>query len=170
MFERIIIILLFIISFVYIKYVIKKYKNNSNNDKSNILLLDYSFFSLNVFIYFLIPFYILMILVINFFWKTDNIDKILTITLLFLFLVMQIIYVLFILKKKIVMEESLFIYSTLFYTKKIEYKTLQIYYNRGNAYIYKNRKKIIKLNFYIKHYQLLVDKIIEINGYECIKK
>ena len=68
------------------------------------------------------------------------------------------------------MEESLFIYSTLFYTKKIEYKTLQIYYNRGNAYIYKNRKKIIKLNLYIKHYQLLVDKIIEINGYECIKK
>lgn len=170
MFEKIIILLLFIISFVYIKYIIKKYKNNSNNDKSNILLLDYSFYPLNVFIYFLIPFYILLILAITISWKTDSIDKILTITILFLFLVMEIIFVLFILKKKIVMEESLFIYSTLFYTKKIDYKNLQIYYNRGNAYIYNNKQKIIKLNFYIKNYQLLVDKIIEINGYECIKK
>lgn len=170
MFEKIIILLLFIILFVYIKYVIKKYKSNSSNDKSNLLLLEYSFYQLNVFIYFLIPFYILLILTITIFWKTDNINKILTITILFLFLVMEIIYVLFILKKKIVMEESLFIYSTLFYTKKIEYKNLQIYYNRGNVYIYNNKQKIIKLNFHIKNYRLLVDKIIEINGYECIKK
>ena len=170
MFEKIIILLLFTISFVYIKYIIKKYKNNSSNDKLNILLLDYSFYQLKVFIYFLIPFYILLILAITISWKTDSIDKILTITILFLFLVMEIIFVLFILKKKIVMEESLFIYSTLFYTKKIDYKNLQIYYNRGNTYIYKNKQKIIKLNSYIKNYQLLIDKIIEINGYECIKK
>lgn len=170
MFEKIMILLLFIISFVYIKYVIKKYKNNSKNNKSNILLLEYSFYHLKVFIYFLIPFYILLILAITIFWKTDNIDKILTITILFLFLLMSIIFVLFILKKKIVMQESLFIYSTLFYTKKFEYKGLQIYYNRGNTYIYKNKQKLIKLNSYIKNYQLLIDKIIEINGYECIKK
>ena len=68
------------------------------------------------------------------------------------------------------MEDSLFIYTTLFYTKKIEYNDLQIYYNRGNTYIYKNKQKIIKLNSYIKNYQLLIEKIIEINGYECIKK
>ena len=94
MFEKIIILLLFIISFVYIKYIIKKYKNNSSNDKPNILLLDYSFFQLNVFIYFLIPFYILLILAITISWKTDSIDKILTITILFLFLVIEIIFLL----------------------------------------------------------------------------
>ena len=170
MFEKIIILLLFTISFVYIKYIIKKYKNNSSNDKLNILLLDYSFYQLNVFIYFLIPFYILLILAITISWKTDSIDKILTITILFLFLVIEIIFLLLILKKKIVIEESLFIYSTLFYTKKIDYKNLQIYYNRGNVYIYNKKHKIIKLNFHIKNYQLLVDKIIEINGYKCIKK
>ncbi len=170
MYEKIIILLLFIILMVYMKYIIKKYKDNSNNDKSNILILEYSFFQLKVFIYFLVPFYILIILAITIFWKTDNIDKILTITIMFLFLVISIIFVLFILKKRIVMEESLFIYSTLFCTKKIEYKDLQIYYNRGNTYIYKNKQKIIKLNSYIKNYQLLIDKIIEINGYECIKK
>lgn len=170
MFEKIIILLLFIISFVYIKYIIKKYKNSSKNNKSNLLLLEYSFYQSKVFIYFLIPFYILLILAITIFWKTENIDKILTITILFIFLIISIIFVLFVLKKRIVMEDSLFIYTTLFYTKKIEYKDLQIYYNRGNTYIYKNKQKIIKLNSYIKNYQLLIDKIIEINGYECIKK
>lgn len=170
MFEKIIILLLFIISFVYIKCITKKYKNSSKNNKSNLLLLEYSFYQLKVFIYFLIPFYILLILVITIFWKTENIDKILTITILFIFLIISIILVLFVLKKRIVMEDSLFIYTTLFYTKKIEYKDLQIYYNRGNTYIYKNKQKIIKLNSYIKNYQLLIDKIIEINGYECIKK
>ena len=170
MFEKIIILLLFIILFIYIKYVIKKYKNSSKNNESNLLLLEYSFYQLKVFIYFLIPFYILLILTITIFWKTDNIDKILTISTLFIFLVISIIFVLFILKKRIVMEDSLFIYTTLFYTKKFEYKDLQIYYNRGNTYIYKNKQKIIKLNPYIKNYQLLIDKIIEINGYECIKK
>lgn len=90
--------------------------------------------------------------------------------ILFLFLVMEIIFVLFILKKKIVMEESLFIYSTLFFTKKIEYKGLQIYFDdRGNTYIYKNKRKLLKLIIYIKNFQLLEDKIIKINGYECIK-
>ena len=170
MFEKIIILLLFIILFIYIKYVIKKYKYSSKNNESNILLLEYSFYQLKVFIYFLIPFYILLILAITIFWKTENIDKILTITILFIFLIISIIFVLFVLKKRIVMEDSLFIYTTLFYTKKIEYKDLQIYYNRGNTYIYKNKQKIIKLNSYIKNYQLLIDKIIEINGYECIKK
>lgn len=170
MFEKIIILLLFIILFIYIKYVIKKYKNSSKNNKSNILLLEYSFYQLKVFIYFLIPFYILLILTITIFWKTDNIDKIVTITILLIFLIISIIFVLFVLKKRIVMEDSLFIYTTLFYTKKIEYKDLQIYYNRGNTYIYKNKQKIIKLNSYIKNYQFLIDKIIEINGYECIKK
>ena len=135
MFEKIIILLLFIILFIYIKYVIKKYKNSSKNNESNILLLEYSFYQLKVFIYFLIPFYILLILTITIFWKTDNIDKILTISTLFIFLVISIIFVLFILKKRIVMEDSLFIYTTLFYTKKIEYKDLQIYYNRENTYI-----------------------------------
>ena len=170
MFEKIIILILFIISFVYIKYIIKKYKNSSKNNKSNLLLLEYNFYQLKAFIYFLIPFYILLILAITIFWKTENIDKILTITISFIFLIISIIFVLFVLKKRIVMEDSLFIYTTLFYTKKIEYKDLQIYYNRGNTYIYKNKQKIIKLNSYIKNYQLLIDKIIEINGYECIKK
>lgn len=68
------------------------------------------------------------------------------------------------------MEESLFIYSTLFFTKKFEYKNLQIYYDIENTYIYKNKQKVIKLTLHIKNYQLLIDKIIEINGYECIKK
>ena len=134
------------------------------------MLLDYSFYPLNVFIYFLIPFYILWILAITIFWKTDNIDKILAITTLLIFLVASNIFVLFILKKSILMEDSLFIYTTLFYRKKFKYKDLKIYYNRGNTYIYKNKKKIIKLNSYIKNFQLLIDKIIEINGYECIKK
>ncbi len=169
MFEKIIILLLFIILFVYI-YIIKKYKNNITNDKKNILLFKYDYFSVKVFIYFLIPFYILKILAITIFWKTDSIDKISVIMILFLFLVMEIIFVLFILKKKIVMEESLFIYSTLFFTKKIEYKGLQIYFDdRGNTYIYKNKRKLLKLIIYIKNFQLLEDKIIKINGYECIK-
>lgn len=171
MFEKIIILLLFIILFVYIKYIVKKYKNNITNDKKNILLFKYDYFSVKVFIYFLIPFYILGILAITIFWKTDSIDKISAIMILFLFLVMEIIFVLFILKKKIVMEESLFIYSTLFFTKKIEYKGLQIYFDdRGNTYIYKNKRKLLKLTIYIKNFQLLEDKIIKINGYECIKK
>lgn len=124
MFEKIIILLLFIISFVYIKYIIKKYKNSSKNNKSNLLLLEYSFYQLKVFIYFLIPFYILLILAITIFWKTENIDKILTITILFIFLIISIIFVLFVLKikKRIVMEDSLFIYTTLFYTKKLNIK------------------------------------------------
>ncbi len=74
MFEKIIILLLFIILFVYI-YIIKKYKNNITNDKKNILLFKYDYFSVKVFIYFLIPFYILGILAITIFWKTDSIDK-----------------------------------------------------------------------------------------------
>lgn len=170
MFEKIIILLLFIILFVYIKYVIKPYKKSIKNNKSNLLFLNYSVYQLKTFIYFLIPFYILLILAITIFWESGNIDKILAITILLLYLVISIIFVLFILKKRIVMEDSLFIYTTLFYTKKIEYKDLQIYYNRGNTYIYKNKQKIIKLNSYIKNSQLLIDKIIEINGYECIKK
>ena len=54
------------------------------NDKKNILLFKYDYFSVKVFIYFLIPFYILGILAITIFWKTKNIDKILTIALLFI--------------------------------------------------------------------------------------
>lgn len=50
MFEKIIILLLFIILFVYI-YIIKKYKNNITNDKKNILLFKYDYFSVKVFLY-----------------------------------------------------------------------------------------------------------------------
>lgn len=170
MFEKIIILTLFIISFLYMKYIIKKYRENCNNSKMNILLFDYSVYKLNVFIYFLIPFYIFIILFITIFWNTDSIDKILTTIMLLLFLLILIIFILIILRKKIIIEENVFTLSTLFYTKKFEYKGLEVYYNRGNIYIYKGKKKLLKLNCYIKNFQLLVDMIIKKNGFECIKK
>ena len=166
--EIITIILLVLILFIYIQYILKQYKINKKTTNKNILIRDYNFLNLNTFIYFLIPFYLIIIPILIFFWKSDSIDKALVLIIFDILLIIQVIYCLIILSKKIELKEKTFIYSKLLFKKEYEYQGLELYYHIEKRIIYKGKRKIMKLSIYIINHQSLIDKIIEINGYECI--
>jgi len=180
MFEVTIILLLAIISFIYIKFILLKYnkvrKVNTKKDmkrvqKDNVILLDLLIKTLKIFVKLLIPGYIILILFLVIFLDTQDSDIFLTIIIFMIMLICQVFYPLLVLYKKIVVKENTFEYYTLFFKKEYEYKNLKIYScSNGNEYIYKGRKRILKLTISMWNSQVLIDKIIQINGYDCILK
>jgi hypothetical protein len=71
-------------------------------------------------------------------------------------------------KRKILIKDNYFVYSSLLFTKTIEYKDLKISYKKDEIYIYRDDKIILRINRIIENSKYLTHKIIEVNGRKCI--
>ena len=71
-------------------------------------------------------------------------------------------------KRKIIIKDNYFVYSSLLFTKTIEYKDLKISYKKDKIHIYRDDKIILRINRIIENAKYLTSKIIETNGRNCI--
>ena len=71
-------------------------------------------------------------------------------------------------KRKIIIKDNYFVYSSLLFTKTIEYKDLKISYKKDKIHIYRDDKIILRINRIIENSKYLTSKIIETNGRNCI--
>ena len=71
-------------------------------------------------------------------------------------------------KRKIIIKDNYFVYSSLLFTKTIEYKDLKISYKKDKIYIYRDDKIILRIDRIIENAKYLTSKIIETNGRKCI--
>ena len=166
------ILFIFVILLLHIQFVIKMYKKQKKNRNKNILLLDYDFYQISVYVYFIIPLQLFLLLLVTIFCNIKSKDIIHGILIILIFLTLAFLYTLIILKKKVVLEENEFIYSTLFFKKRYEYKGLEIRHPvmgrlYTGPYVYKDNKKILKLHFFLKNTESLEKRIIKANGREC---
>ena len=71
-------------------------------------------------------------------------------------------------KRKIIIKDNYFVYSSLLFTKTIKYEDLKISYKKEKIYVYRNDKIILRINRNIENSKYLTHKIIETNGRNCI--
>ena len=71
-------------------------------------------------------------------------------------------------KRKIIICENYFIYSSLLFTKTVDYKDLKLSFKKENMYIFKDNKKILRIKMFVDNSKYLKHKIIEINRRDCI--
>lgn len=71
-------------------------------------------------------------------------------------------------KRKIAIYENYFTYSSLLFTKTVEYQDLKFFFKKEKIYIFKDDKIILRINRNIENSKYLTSKIIETNGRNCI--
>jgi hypothetical protein len=71
-------------------------------------------------------------------------------------------------KRKIIIKDNYFVYSSLLFTKTVKYEDLKISYKKEKIYVYRDDKIILRINRNIENSKYLTHKIIETNGRNCV--
>ncbi len=167
MFRIIVCLFLLVVFIFYIKYAVMGYKKNKAIKNSNLIRYDYHFMGVGVFLV-VAAVYFVLILGMTLFANIEDITIRRTIMAFGVILMCMIGYVLWVMRKKIILGKDSFTYTTLFRTKVAKYNEIEVYMdNYGHDHFYKGNRKILKVSIYMENSLKLTRKLVQVNGCGC---